>query len=74
MRRVNELRDVVAYLGRLRTIGGLQLVHEREFRQALRTIERVDNGEPIARRKLVRAISTITRILCDQLLKRDETR
>jgi hypothetical protein len=74
MRKVKELREVVAYLGRLRTLGGLQLVHEREFRRALRTLEKIDGGETIARRQLIRAISTITRILCDQLLKGHETR
>jgi len=74
MKNVKELREVVAYLKRLRTVGELQLVHEREFRQALQVLERVDSGEAVSRRQLVKAISLVTRVLCEQLLKNRETR
>jgi hypothetical protein len=74
MRKVKELNEAIAHLKRLQSSEGSQLVHDREFRKAIQTLERAAESDTVSRRQLVRAVSSVARVLCDRHLRRDETR
>ena len=74
MRRVGELSEVIAKLKRLPSTGGSQLVHDGRFRRAIQTLESLEDGRTIARRELLRAVAVVAQVLCDEQLKRNETR
>ena len=74
MKRVEELSEVIAQLKRLSRKGGSQLVHDEQFRRAVQTLEGMENGRTVGRREVLRAVALVVRVLCDEQVKRNETR
>lgn len=74
MRCVGELSETIAKLKRLSSKGGSQLVHDEQFRRAVQKLEDLENGRTVGRRELLRAVAVVARVLCDEHLKRNETR
>ena len=69
-----ELSEVIAKLKRLSRKGGSQLVHDEQFRRAVQKLEGMENGRTVGRRELLRAVALVVRVLCDEQVKRNETR
>lgn len=74
MKRVGELSEMIAQLKRLSRKGGAQLVHDGQFRRAVQKLEDLENGRAVGRREVMRAVALVVRVLCDEQLKRNETR
>ena len=74
MRCVGELSEAIAKLKRLSSKGGSQLVHDEQFRRAVQKLDGFEKGRTIGRRELLRTVGVVARILCDEQLKRNETR
>ena len=74
MKRVEELSEMIAKLKRLSSKGGSQLVHDGQFRRAVQKLEDLENGRTVGRRDVMRAVALVVRVLCDEQLKRNETR
>lgn len=74
MKRVKELSEMIAKLKRLSCKGGSQLVHDEQFRRAVQTLEGLENGRVVGRREVLRAVALVVRVLCDEQVKRSETR
>ena len=74
MKRVEELSEMIAQLKRLPRKGGSQLVHDGQFRRAVQKLEDLENGRTVGRRDVMRAVALVVRVLCDEQLKRNETR
>ena len=69
MRKFKELRDAVAAIRRLRTTGGCQSVWRGRFLKAVQKIEEAEQGQPVSGKDIARAVSVISQVLCDELLK-----
>ena len=69
VRRSRELRDAVVALQRLRRAGGCQPVWCGRFLKEVRKLELAEQGRPVSSREIARAVSVISRVLCDELLK-----
>jgi hypothetical protein len=74
VKRVEELSEVIAKLKRLSRKGGSQLVHDEQFRRAVQKLEDMENGRTVGRKDVLRAVTLVVRVLCDEQLKRNETR
>lgn len=75
MKCFGELSEAIVKLKRLSSTGGSQLVHDEQFRRAVRKLADLEEGRTIGRKELLRAVSVIARVLCEEQLKRkDETR
>jgi hypothetical protein len=68
MKRIREMDAVVASVRRLLASGGDQLVHGDRLRKALQKYEDALKGGNA--RRLVRAASEISQIVCDEFLKK----
>ena len=69
MRKFTELGAVVAAIRRLQATGGCQSVRSGRFLKALRKLEEAEEGQPVSGREIARAVSIISQVLCDELLK-----
>ena len=69
MRKFTELHDAVAALQRLRRAGGCQSVWCGRFPKEVQKLEQAAQGKPLSGREIARAVSAISQILCDELLK-----
>ena len=69
MRQFNELHDAVVALRRLRRAGGCQSVRCGRFLKEVQKLEQAWQGRPLSGREIARAVSVISQILCDELLK-----
>ena len=69
MRKFKELHDAVAAIQRLRRAGGCQSVRCGRFLKEVRKLEQATQGRPLSGREIARAVSVISQILCDELLK-----
>ena len=69
MRKFKELGDTVAAIRRLQTTEGCQSVRRGRFLKALRKLEEAEQGKLVSGREIVRSISVISQVLCDELLK-----
>ena len=70
MRQFNELHDAVVALRRLRRAGGCQSVRCGRFLKEVQKLEQAHGqGRPLSGREITRAVSVISQILCDELLK-----
>ena len=74
MKRFEELSEMIAKLKRLSSNGGSQLVHDEQFRRAVQKLKGMETGRTIGRRELLRTVTVVARCLCDEQLKRNETR
>ena len=69
MRKFKELGDAVAAIRRLRATGGCQSVWCGRFLKAVRKIEEAEQGQPVSGKEIVRAVSVISQVLCDEIVK-----
>lgn len=69
MRRSVELRDVVVALQRLHRAGGCQSVWRGRFLKEVRKLEQAEQGRPVSRKEIARAVCVISQALCEELLK-----
>ena len=69
MRDFNELGDAVVAIRRLRDTGGCRSVWRGRFLKAVRKLEEAEQGRPVSSREIARAISVISQVLCDELLR-----
>ena len=69
MRKFKELGDVVAAIRRLRATGGCQSVWRGRFLKAVRKIEEAEQGQLVSGKEIVRSVSVISQVLCDEFLK-----
>ena len=70
MRKFKELGDAAVALRRLRNTEGCQSVWRGRFLKAVRKIEEAEQGQPVSGREIARAVSVISQVLCDELLKK----
>ncbi len=68
MKRVNEMDEVVVSVRRLLSSRGSELVHGDRLRKALQRYEDALKGGNA--RRLVRAANVISRIVCEEYLKK----
>ena len=69
MRKFKELGDAAVALRRLRSTGGCQSVWRGRFLNAVRKLEEAEQGRPVSGKEIARAVSVISQVLCDELLK-----
>ena len=69
MRKFKELGDAVVAIRRLRSTGGCQSVWCGRFLKAVRKLEKAEQGRPVSGKEIARAVSVISQVLCDELLK-----
>ena len=69
MRGFKELGNAAEALRRLRGTGGCQSVWRGRFLKAVLKIEEAEQGRPVSSREIARAVSVISQVLCDELLK-----
>ena len=69
MRKFKELGDAVVAIRRLRSTGGCQSVWCGRFLKAVRKLEEAEQGRPASGKEIARAVSVISQVLCDELLK-----
>ena len=69
MRKFKELGDAAVVLRRLRSTGGCQSVWRGRFLKAVRKLEEAEQGRPVSGKEIARAVSVISQVLCDELLK-----
>ena len=70
MRSFNELGEAAAALRRLRDAGGCQSGWRGRFLKAVQKLEEAEQGKPVSGREVARAVSVISQVLCDELLKK----
>ena len=69
MRDFNELGDAVVAIRRLRDTGGCRSVWRGRCLKAVRKLEEAEQGRPVSSREIARAVSVISRVLCEELLR-----
>lgn len=70
--KLKELNAVIATLSRLRQTQGLESAQAQEFDKALHEFNALQKGGKIAKRRVVRVVAIVSKIVCEQCIKRQK--